>query len=207
MVFFVQLPLMTEDLAVKLWISASEIRVSQRPLSRTKRGVFIALLGGVLAGPLGIIVSPLVLFLVSHIKKDGNRFLVWAIIGLPASIVLWAAQVTVLMIIGMAMMEADALGRNGMKEWRQLTNAKDLMPSPDWCIHTEDWIQDQMDITNRIKTLRCYAFDNSVVTKSNYLSIICETEADKDIYFCKEDASRQFSAEEAAENKKKFGSS
>lgn len=196
---------MTEDLAGKLWISASETRVPQIPLSRTKRGVFIALLGGVLGGPLGIIVSPLVLFLVSHIKKDGNRFLIWAIIGLPASIVLWAAQVTVLMIIGMAMMETDALGRNGMKEWRQLTDAKDLMPSPDWCIHTEDWVQDQMDITNRVKTLRCYAFDNSAATKNNYLSIICETEADKDTYLCKEDDSRQFSAEEAAENKKKFG--
>lgn len=154
---------------------------------------------------MGIIISPIVLMLINAIKKDGNRFLVWGIAGIPVSIALWMVQIPILLIIGMVMMEADALGRNGMNNWRQLADAKHLMPNPDWCIHTEDWTQDQMDITDRVKTLRCYESDYSTPTMSDYKAIKCETEPDKEIYFCAYEANQQFSEEEIANNKNRFG--
>ena len=51
------------------------------PLSHTKRGKLLAAIGGLAGGPLGVIVSPLVLMLVNASKKEGNRFLIWALSG------------------------------------------------------------------------------------------------------------------------------
>jgi hypothetical protein len=66
-----------------------------KPLSEKPLGYVLATAGGVLGGPIGIIISPLVLFALSkimHTKNDKvpNRFLVWAafgIIGVPLSII------------------------------------------------------------------------------------------------------------------------
>jgi hypothetical protein len=177
----------------------------ERPLSHTKRGKLIAAAGGVAGGPLGIIVSPLVLMLINAAKKDGNRFMIWGIVGIPALIGLWIVQIPLLFIISMTMMEADASGRNGKNDWKQLADAKTLMPNPDWCIHTEQWTQDQMDITDRVKTLRCYEPEKSTPIKNEYKVIKCETEPDKEIYYCINEANKQFSKEEISENIKRFG--
>lgn len=177
----------------------------QKPLSHTKKGKLIAAAAGAVGGPLGIAVSPIVLMLVNAAKKDGNRFLIWAIVGIPASIGLWIVQIPLMLIIGMAMMEADAAGRNGMNDWKQMADANNLMPNPDWCIHTEAWTQDQMDITDRVKTLRCYETNESTPIKSDYKAIKCETEPDKERYYCNYEANKQFSEEEVIENKRRFG--
>lgn len=177
----------------------------QKPLSQTKKGKLIAAVAGAVGGPLGILVSPMVLMLVNAAKKEGNRFMIWAIVGIPASIGLWIVQLPLMLIIGMAMMEADAAGRNGMNDWKQMADAKNLMPNPDWCIHTEEWTQDQMDITDRVKTLRCYEANKSTPIQSDYRSIKCETEPDKERYYCAYEANRQFSEEEVIENKRRFG--
>jgi hypothetical protein len=66
-----------------------------RPLSEKPLGYMLAVLGGFLGGPVGIFVSPGVLFLLNKIlkaeaEKKPNRFLAWALIGIigaPLSLV------------------------------------------------------------------------------------------------------------------------
>jgi len=65
----------------------SEIK---KPLSEKPLGYVVAVLGGFLGGPIGLLTSPGVLFLLTKIMpaKDGkqpNRFLVWALIGIVGS--------------------------------------------------------------------------------------------------------------------------
>lgn len=194
-----------EEIGIILRTRESIDAMHQKPLSQTKKGKLIAAVAGAVGGPLGILVSPMVLMLVNAAKKEGNRFLIWAIVGIPASIGLWIVQLPLMLIIGMAMMEADAAGRNGMNDWKQMADAKNLMPNPDWCIHTEEWTQDQMDITDRVKTLRCYEANKSTPIQSDYRSIKCETEPDKERYYCAYEANRQFSEEKVIENKRRFG--
>jgi hypothetical protein len=57
-----------------------------KPLSQKPLGYGLAVLGGLLGGPVGIFVSPGVLFLLNKtMKADAdkkpNRFLAWALIG------------------------------------------------------------------------------------------------------------------------------
>ena len=66
-----------------------------KTLARSKRGIFLAIAGGILGGPVGIVLSPATLAFVNSItKKQGaktNRFLIWAIlgaIGAPFSLIL-----------------------------------------------------------------------------------------------------------------------
>lgn len=59
----------------------------KRPLSETKSGFLIAVLAGIPGGPIGVLASPLVLYLLTFIlrSKKGekpNRFLVWSLIGI-----------------------------------------------------------------------------------------------------------------------------
>jgi len=68
--------------------------MADSPLSFTKRGKLIAVAGGVLGGPIGMLLSPLVLMLVNLATctkgKAFNRFAIWAalgIIGIPASVI------------------------------------------------------------------------------------------------------------------------
>lgn len=67
--------------------------VASKPLSEKPLGYAIASLCGILGGPVGIPISPLVLLGVSQaIKADskpaGLRWMVWAAIGMPAAPVL-----------------------------------------------------------------------------------------------------------------------
>lgn len=59
---------------------------TQKPLSERKTGYLIATLAGLAGGPIGLLASPLVLYLLSRTLKarDGkqpNRFIPWALIG------------------------------------------------------------------------------------------------------------------------------
>lgn len=59
----------------------------QKPLSAKPLGYFLAVLGGTLGGPLGLIASPVVLLILNNVmkgkeEKQPNRFLVWGLIGI-----------------------------------------------------------------------------------------------------------------------------
>ena len=58
----------------------------RKPLSEKPLGYVLAAVGGLLGGPLGLVVSPAVLFGLTKVmkpkeEKHPNRFLVWALIG------------------------------------------------------------------------------------------------------------------------------
>lgn len=73
---------------------------TNRPLSQTKKGKLIAcLLGLIGGGPIGFVISPLVLMLVNAIKRRGNRFLIWGILGVVAAPILWIPTI----IVGIAL--------------------------------------------------------------------------------------------------------
>jgi len=67
---------------------------AEKPLSEKPLGYILAVLGGFLGGPLGLVLSPAVLFGLGKVMKakDGktpNRFLVWAaagVVGVPLSL-------------------------------------------------------------------------------------------------------------------------
>ena len=66
-----------------------------KTLARSKKGIFLAIAGGFLGGPVGIALSPATLAFINSItRKQGkktNRFLIWAIlgaIGAPISLML-----------------------------------------------------------------------------------------------------------------------
>ena len=72
----------------------------KRPLSHTKRGKLLAAIIGLLGGgPLGLVLAPLVLMLVNALKKRGNRFFIWSILGIIAAPVLWIPTI----IVGVAL--------------------------------------------------------------------------------------------------------
>ena len=65
----------------------SSTQDQQKPLSKKPLGYFLTVLGGTLGGPIGWIVSPVVMVILNNImkEKDGkhpNRFLVWGLIGI-----------------------------------------------------------------------------------------------------------------------------
>jgi hypothetical protein len=79
-----------------------------RPLSKRPAGYLLAFLGGFLAPPAGLILSPLALFALNKLMlpKDGkrpNRFSRWALIGCVATTANFAA----LGVIGGRMIESD----------------------------------------------------------------------------------------------------
>jgi len=66
-----------------------------KTLARSKRGIFLAMAGGILGGPVGVVLSPATLAFVNSITKKHsektNRFLIWAVlgaIGAPFSLIL-----------------------------------------------------------------------------------------------------------------------
>jgi MFS family permease len=65
----------------------------EKPLSYTKRGKLLSAAGGLFGGPLGIIVSPLVLMVINYFTRKRssqfNRFTVWAILGIVLAPVCW----------------------------------------------------------------------------------------------------------------------
>ena len=81
----------------------------KRPLSHTKRGKILAALFGLVGGgPLGVLLSPLALMLVNAIKKKGNRFLIWSILGVIAAPILWIPT----LIAGIALLDSHLQDSN-----------------------------------------------------------------------------------------------
>lgn len=75
-----------------------------RPLSQKPVGYGLALLGGVLGGPLGFIISPLTLFILNRLRRRNdqvhpNRFRAWALLGIIGAPTSWLAFLIPLMMI------------------------------------------------------------------------------------------------------------
>jgi len=62
-------------------------------LSHTKRGKLLAIAGGLIGGPLGLIISPIVLVVINYFtRKRGDafrRFIVWAALGVILAPICW----------------------------------------------------------------------------------------------------------------------
>ena len=74
--------------------------MSERPLSHTKRGKLLAAIGGLAGGPLGVIVSPLVLILINLTTRNNikcNRFRIWSILGIILAPICWIPIVIILL--------------------------------------------------------------------------------------------------------------
>ena len=168
------------------------------PLSHTKRGKLLAAIGGLAGGPLGVIVSPLVLMLINASKKEGNRFLIWALSGIPICTGLWLFQFFVILIIGAAIEDQptssnDVLRNNGMGYWENSMNAKMMIPSPDWCNY-------ELKFTGfeGYEILTCFARDWNTAEKNDHKVIECvkDPELGKLEFECTELANKQFTEEQ-----------
>ena len=100
----------------------------ERPLSHTKRGKLLAAAGGLAGGPVGVIVSPLVLMLVNAIKKKGNRFLVWGLMGIIAAPLCWVPTIGVATLFGLY--ELVEMEKHGYPNWI-IELEKELIGNPD----------------------------------------------------------------------------
>jgi len=71
-----------------------------KTLARSKKGILLAMAGGILGGPVGVVLSPATLAFINSITKKQsektNRFLIWAILGaagapfsLISSLMIW----------------------------------------------------------------------------------------------------------------------
>ena len=98
--------------------------MTNRPLSHTKRGKLLAAIGGLAGGPLGVIVSPLVLMLINASKKEGNRFLIWFLLGMPISAGLWFIQAIIISVIGLSTGDLSGSKSNGMETWSEIEEAQ-----------------------------------------------------------------------------------
>ena len=58
---------------------------SRNTLAYTKKGILIACLGGILGGPIGLIVSPALFLFINAVTRNQdvsiNRFLIWSALG------------------------------------------------------------------------------------------------------------------------------
>ena len=68
---------------------------ARKTLAYTKKGLLIACLGGILGGPLGLVVSPVLLLFINSVTRNHgisvNRFLIWSALGIllaPVSLLL-----------------------------------------------------------------------------------------------------------------------
>jgi len=165
--------------------------MTERPLSHTKRGKLLAAAGGLAGGPLGVIVSPLVLMLINSLKKKGNRFLIWFLIGIPAAGGLLLFQILILLAT-----PQDPV--NGMNKWKQSNNAQELMSNPDWCIfHNKD---------PATETLKCHKRDWTTSIKNDHKKIECIKFDFREYYDeCNHAVNVQFTDEEISKNKQKYG--
>ena len=169
-----------------------------RPLSHTKRGKLLAALGGLVGGPLGVIVSPLVLMLINASKKEGNRFLVWALSGIPICTGLWLFQFSLIWVIALAIEDPrkspnDILSNNGMGYWESSINAQKMMKNPDWCNYTILWAG-----LDGAEVLTCFSRDWTTNTKNDHKVIYCgETPNLGDEEFkCRQMPNQQFTEEQ-----------
>jgi len=67
--------------------------MTETPLSHTKKGKFLAAAGGLVGGPLGVIVSPIILMIVNYYTRTKastfKRFTVWALLGVLLAPLCW----------------------------------------------------------------------------------------------------------------------
>ena len=178
--------------------------MTDRPLAHTKRGKLLAAAGGLAGGPLGIIVSPLVLILINATKKEGNRFLVWFLLGIPISAGLWFIQIIVISFIGLSTDISESKS-NGMKTWGETAEAQQKMNNPDWC--HEYWAGPFGD---EYKTLNCYQRIHSSKKYNEFRRIECLLDLNPEIYAstvsCKIAPNGYFTDDEVEQNKMRYGS-
>ena len=176
--------------------------MSERPLSHTKRGKLLAAAGGLAGGPLGVIVSPFVLMLVNAGKKDGNRFLIWFLLGIPISAGLWFIQIIpVITILAVVYQNSEEwtyspnefLSNNGMEYWQNSIDAKKMMKNPDWCNHEQKFTG-----LDGYEILTCFARDWNTVEKNDHKVIECVKEPELGTlkFVCTEIANKQFTEEQ-----------
>jgi len=72
------------------------------PLSHTKKGKLLAIAGGLIGGPIGLIVSPIVLVVINYFtRKRGTafrRFIVWAVLGVFLAPVCWILVIAAVLL-------------------------------------------------------------------------------------------------------------
>jgi len=167
--------------------------MTNRPLSHTKRGKLLAVIGGLAGGPLGVIVSPLVLMLINANKKEGNRFFIWFAVGVPICAGLWFIQLLaitpIIIALGDPWRSDDYLTHNGMEYWENSPEAKKMMKNPDWCNHNIKW--SGLDGTH---ILECFSRDWTTKEKNDHKVIRCEmtSEFQEHEFRCTMKPNRQF---------------
>ena len=173
----------------------------KKPLSETKRGKLLASIAGIAGGPAGVLVSPLVLILINNTKKNGNRYLVWGLIGVPISVILLFIQLIPLLLWAFVQPPSES---NGMSIWAGSQEAKRLMQEPDWCVYT--YMPGPPD---DYSYFYCYKRDMGTLAKNDHQVISCYDEGldgNLDGFFnCSRVSNKQFSTEEMNENKRLYG--
>ena len=178
--------------------------MKDRPLAHTKRGKLLAAAGGLAGGPLGIIVSPLVLILINATKKEGNRFLVWFLLGIPISAGLWFIQ---LLIISFGLStDISESKSNGMKTWGEIAEAQQKMNNPDWC--HEYW---EGPFGDEYEILSCYQRIHSSQRHNEFRRIDCilnldNPETHASTVSCEIAPNGYFTDDEVEQNKLRYGS-
>ena len=169
----------------------------KKPLSETKMGILLSSIAGIAGGPVGVVVSPLVLTYINKIKKSGNRFLVWSLIGVPASVGLLIAQFIALAMFALMHSSQDY---NGMDSWSGSQAAREIMQDPDWCVRTLVYgPPDGADY------FYCYKRDMVTLVKNDHKAIFCHDEDFDGNYNCTSRANKQFSTDEMNVNKRLYG--
>lgn len=94
----------------------------QKPLSVSRIGYGLAVIGGIAALPFGLVVSPLVLLLIAKFisadsKPVGLRWIVWAALGIPLVPILW--------LFNSALLVSIKTSRMSIGEYRELKRNAD----------------------------------------------------------------------------------
>tara|TARA_B100000959_G_C14713264_1_gene513835 strand:- start:119 stop:676 length:558 start_codon:yes stop_codon:yes gene_type:complete len=183
--------------------------MSERPLSHTKRGKLLAAAGGLAGGPLGVVISPLILMLINATKKKGNRFLLWFLIGIPISVGLWFFQVfivIVMMSLLSELSESQTLS-NGMDYWSEIKHMSNHKKRPEWCTYL--WEQMGKSSAEGIEKVSCYHLVTEEPIGAEFSRTICNRQRDTDPTLSTDFRCRQevasFTYKEIRKNKKEFG--
>lgn len=171
--------------------------MKKKTLSSSRKGIFLAAIAGIAGGPLGIIASPLALMYINKAKKNGNRFLIWSLVGIPATLSLLIAQFIVLALF--AFMQPPSK-YNGMSKWAGSQAAKEAMPEPDWCVYTS-----KPGPPDDISYFECYSRDMSTLAENDHQVIYCYEKELNKRFACRKTQNKQFSSEEMNENKTIYG--
>ena len=169
----------------------------KKPLSETKRGKLLASIAGIVGGPVGVVMSPLVLLLINGIQENGNRYHTWALIGVPVSITLLFIQIVAL---AMYVWTQAPSKHNGMSKWAGTQEARVLMQDPDWFDYTH--ISGPPDDDS---FFYYYKRDMGTLAKNDHQVISCHDEDLDGNYNCSRISNEQFSSEVMNENKILYG--